>query len=109
MIDHGLREQRNATLMTSRNPILENNDRRIASSIRSRDRLQFQAIFRTGFFANSTGITEIRPKKELIGLLSSVLGNGQRFFLTIHRTETTTRTLLFMNGGAEIVPGPNSL
>lgn len=43
------------------------------------------------------------PKKELIGVISGVLQNGQSSCLTIHRTEATTRTLLFMNDGFHIV------
>lgn len=59
--------------MASRNPILKNNNSRVASSIRLRDMLQFQAILRTGFFANSAGITKIILKKELIDIVSPFL------------------------------------
>jgi hypothetical protein len=68
--------------------------------------LQFQAILRAGFFANSTGIAEFMTKKKLVGIVSSILGNGQSSCLAIHRTEAATRTLLFINDGDHITLGP---
>jgi hypothetical protein len=76
MIHHGHREEGNATLLAPGNPILKNDDSGVASSIRFRDMLQFQAILRTGFLANSAEVTQIVSKKELIGAISCALKNG---------------------------------
>lgn len=60
-------------------------------------------MLRTGFLTRTTGITNIRSEEKVIGLSFFTLDNRYGPCRTVHCTEATTRTFLFMNDGFHIV------
>jgi hypothetical protein len=76
MIHHGHRKEGNAASPAPGNLILKNDGDGVASSVRFRYTLQFQAILRTGFLANSAEVTQTMPKKDTISTVSCALKNG---------------------------------
>jgi hypothetical protein len=64
---HGHREQRDVAFMAPGNVILKNDSAFLFCSIPFGFLFcQIEAVLRTGFLANSAGITKIMPEKELI-------------------------------------------
>jgi hypothetical protein len=109
MIDHRLREQGSAAPAAPGNLIFKNDCNTATLSIPFRRRLQFQTILRTGFLANTAGITPITPKKEPIGIFFTASGNGQGGRGTIHRAKAATRAFFFIDHRHRIMRRPGAL